>query len=292
MAGLTVALAGATGVLGRLVALRLRDAGHRVRPLHRRPREADAAEAVVGDLTAPESLAHWLDGCDVALHLATALRPGADGHIDWARNDALRDAGTANLLRACAQRGIGRVVLQSVAFVQAPSDDAWCRGDEPLADRQFLHSARRLEQHAAASGLAAVVLRGGLYYGPGTALSQAWAASARAGDWRVPGDGRAFVSLVHVDDMAAAVVAAAAAHPCGSGVIAVVDDAPLRWGELLRGLAATAGAELAPEPAPPSALPSFRVSNAQARLRLGWSPRHATWRDGVAGEPWARAPPA
>lgn len=292
MAGLTVALAGATGVLGRLVALRLRADGHRVRPLVRRPTAAAGADGVVGDLTAPASLTRWLDGCDVALHLATALRPGADGHVDWARNDALRDAGTANLLEACARVGIGRVVLQSVAFVQAPADDAWCRGDEPLAERPFLDSARRLEQHAAGSGLAALVLRGGLYYGPGTALSQAWAASARSGDWRVPGDGRAFVSLVHVDDMAAAVVAAATAQPARTGVIAVVDDAPLRWGRLLRGLAAAAGSAVAPQPGPPSALPSFRVSNAQARLRLGWAPRHASWRDGVAAEPWARAPPA
>lgn len=291
MAGLTVALAGATGVLGRRVATRLRAAGHRVRPLVRQPADAAGLDGFVGDLTAPDSLARWLDGCDVALHLATALRPGADGRIDWARNDALRDLGTAHLLQACARLGVGRVVLQSVAFVQAPSDEAWCRGDEPLADRPFLRSAQRLEQHAAGSGLATGVLRGGLLYGPGTALSQAWAASARADDWRVPGDGRAFVSLVHVDDMAAAVVAATTAQPFVRDVMAIVDDAPLRWGELLRGLAATAGGGLSPAPAPPPTLPSFRVSNAQARLRLGWAPRHASWRDGVAGEPWARAPP-
>lgn len=292
MAGLTVALAGATGVLGRRVAVHLRADGHRVRLLLRRPVDAASSDTFVGDLTAPESLARWLDGCDVALHLATALRPTANGRTDWARNDALRDTGTANLLQACARRGVGRVVLQSVAFVQAPFEDAWCRGDEPLAELPFLRSARILELRAADSGLDAVVLRGGLYYGPGTALSQAWASSAQAGDWRVPGDGLPFVSLVHIDDMAAAVAAATAAPAPGPGVIAVVDDAPLRWSELVRGLAATAGAGISQAPAPPSGLPSFRVSNAQARLRLRWAPRHPSWRDGVADEPWARAPPA
>lgn len=285
MDGLTIALAGGTGVLGRRVAQRLRAARHHVRVLVRRPSETHQ-DSFVGDLSAPDSLAHWLDGCDVALHLATALRPAADGRIDWARNDALRDGGTAHLLQACRQRGVGRVVLQSVAFIAAPFEDAWCRGDEPLADRPFLRSARALERHAADYGPTALVLRGGLYYGPGTALSQAWATSARSGEWRVPGDGLAFVSLIHVDDMAAAIVAATVARPSGSGVIAVVDDAPLRWGELIRGLAATAGARVASASAPESVLPSFRVSNAQARLRLGWAPRHASWRDGVAEEPW------
>lgn len=292
MAGLTVALAGATGVLGRRVAARLHADGHRVRMLMRRPAEAAVADGVVGDLTAPGSLTRWLEGCDVALHLATALRPAADGRIDWDRNDALRDAGTAHLLEACTRVGVGRVVLQSVAFVRAPSANAWCRGDEPLAELPFLRSARVLEQRAAASGLATVVLRGGLFYGPGTALSQGWARSAQSGDWRVPVDGGRFVSLVHVDDMAAAVVAAADARALGTGVIAVVDDTPVRWCELVGGLAALAGAGISRTPAPPPALPSFRVSSAQARRQLGWAPRHPSWRDGAVHEPWARAPPA
>jgi nucleoside-diphosphate-sugar epimerase len=286
-----IALAGATGVLGRRVAARLRAAGHELRLLVRRPPARDP-DAVVGDLADPASLPRWLEDCDVALHLATALRAGPDGQVDWARNDRVRDEGTAHLVQACTAAGVGRLIVQSVAFVRSPGVDAWCRGDEPLAELPFLRSARVLEQRALGGGLAATVLRGGLFYGPDTALSAAWAAAAHDGCWRVPANAENFVSLVHVDDMADAVAAAAggAGGAGGLGVLAVTDDAPLRWSDLIRGLAASGGAGICASGGPPTPLPSFRVSNARARRLLGWAPRHPSWREGVAGERWLRGP--
>ncbi|HYF58620.1 MAG TPA: NAD(P)H-binding protein [Burkholderiaceae bacterium] len=283
-----VAVAGGTGVLGRRAVARLRAAGHAVRTLVRAAPGGRDPDAVVGDLLDPSTLPSWLDGCDVALHLATALRPGPDGRIDWARNDALRTAGTAHLIDACRRAGVPRVLLQGVAFVRAPAADAWCDGDEPLAELPFLRSAREMERLAAEAALEATVLRGGLFYGPGTALDEQWAAAARARRWVVPANADDFVSLVHVDDMAAA-VADAVGRRTGPGVVAVVDDAPVRWGELTTGLARLAGGHPV-QPGPATSLPSFRVSNRCARERLRWRPAHPSWADGTIGARWLPRP--
>jgi nucleoside-diphosphate-sugar epimerase len=91
----------------------------------------------------------------------------------------------------------------------------------------------------------------------------------------VPGDGGRWLSPVHVDDHARAlllVLGLRAADLPGRAFIAC-DDAPLRWKDLYARAAAAAGVE-APACGGPGAMPSFRTSNARLRA-LGWAPRHA-----------------
>ena len=108
-----------------------------------------------------------------------------------------------------------------------------------------------------------------------------WRELARRGELAIPGDGGDFVSLVHVADMAEAVVLAAE-NDSGRFVVDAVDDEPVTYAELFRYIAAAAGA---PEPSPggPAAIPSFRVRNANAKRRLGWAPFYRTYRSGLAG---------
>ena len=276
-------------MIGRKVVQRLEAAGHDLRLLVRQCAPGSSANAIIGDLLQPATLSSWLDGCEIAIHLATALKPGPTGQIDWARNDAVRSSGTANLLEACKRAGVPRVVLQSVAFVASADPESWSAGDEPLADLPFLRSARELESLAAASGLQTTILRGGLFYGPGTALSERWALSARSGVWHVPANADAWLSLIHVDDMASA-VSAAVSIPAAAGVLAIVDGSPVRWGDLQRGLAATCGGRIVTG-APASPLPSFRVSGQRARESLHWKPRYRCWREGLEHEHWWQSPP-
>ncbi|NUR84181.1 MAG: NAD(P)H-binding protein [Nonomuraea sp.] len=91
-------ITGGTGTLGKLVTPRLRDAGHDVRVLTRRPRPAEPhLDYVVGDLTkdTPD-----LTGADVVVHLAG----GAKGD----------EVATANLVRAAQQAGVRHIVYISV----------------------------------------------------------------------------------------------------------------------------------------------------------------------------------
>jgi nucleoside-diphosphate-sugar epimerase len=288
-AAMTVAVLGGNGVYARHLIPRLVAAGHQVRALVRRPEAAGVARACgaevrVADVFDEEGVCEALRGCEVGVHAATSL-PGPSGRGDFQANDELRARGTPSWVRACVRAGVTRVVQQSIAMVHA-AGEAWADEDTdagPVADEtaaRAIAAARQMEACAAGSGLAQLVLRGGLYYGPGTGLDDDWFARARAGKLRLPGDGSAFVSLVHIADMAEATALAIARWPARQALI-ISDGQPVRWRELFGYVAAAVGAE-APPPGGRLGFPSFRVSNARAREALGWAPRYADFRSGLA----------
>ncbi len=288
---LTIAVLGATGVYGRHLVPRLVAAGHRVRALVRNPAAAAAAAACGADMRAADifdaaSLRGGLEGCDVAINLATALpAPGRSGG-DFDLNDRLRREGVPIFLAACADVGVTRVAQQSIAMVHCGGGDAWADEDsffpvstETVAGRAIA-AARDMETIVTASPLDWLILRGALFYGPGTGFDDDWFARARAGKLQLPGDGEDFVSQVHIADMADATVAALARWPSRQALI-IADDEPSRWKDLLGFIAAAAGGP-APPPGGPPRLPSFRVSNRRAREALGWAPRYSNHRVGLA----------
>jgi len=284
-----VAVLGATGVYGRHLVPRLAAAGYRVRALVRRPEAATIAAACGAELARADifdevSLRAGLDGCDVAVNLATAL-PGPTSKGDYAKNDELRREGTPVWVRACRAAGVPRILQQSIAMTHAGGGDAWA--DEttfhPVAGEGVAAAAiaavRAMEATVEAAGLDWLVLRGGLFYGPGTGFDDDWFARARAGKLRLPGDGRDYVSLVHIADMAAATVAAIARWPSRRALI-VADDRPATWRDVLGYVCAVAGVG-PPPPGGRALMPSFRVTNRQARDALSWAPVYADHRAGL-----------
>jgi nucleoside-diphosphate-sugar epimerase len=109
---------------------------------------------------------------------------------------------------------------------------------------------------------------------------------ARYGLFPVLGTGAQFMSLIHVDDAAAAAVAALGVD---SGVYNVVDDGPLRFREYVEVLAVTLG--VAPRLRLPTwvvkaalgevshvVLVSRRLSNRRFRAAAAWKPQAASAR--------------
>jgi len=283
-----VAVLGATGVYGRHLVPRLVAAGYRVRALARRPEAAAyaaacGAEVAAADLFDEESLRKGLAGCDVALNLATAL-PSPRRAGDFAKNDELRRTGTPIFAHACSDAGVARVVQQSIAMVHAGAGDAWADETTPQAleypvAADALAAARAMEATIERSGLDWLILRGGLFYGPGTDFDEDWLARAREGKLRLPGEGEDWVSLLHIADMASATVAALQRWPSRRALI-VADDAPVRWRDLFRYVCAVVGAA-PPQPGGRMLLPSFRVSNRLARELLAWAPLYPDYRAGL-----------
>lgn len=286
----TIGILGANGVYGRHLVPRLCDAGHRVRAIVRRPEAANAAracgtETAVADIFDTESMVSVLSGCDTGINLATSL-PGPSGRGTYEANDALRSKGTINWIEACRRAGVERVLQQSIGMVNASGSDAWsdeqtvydASGDD-VASRAIAASVT-MEGIVTASELDWIVLRGGLFYGPGTGFDDRWHAMAEAGKLRLPGDGNDFVSLVHIADMARATVQTLECWPSQQSII-VADDEPARWRDMLGHVANVAGAA---QPAEGGAIafPSFRLRNAKARETLGWAPSYATYRQGLA----------
>ena len=264
-----IALVGASGVLGRALAPQLVDAGYRVRAIARHPpAAADSIQPVPGDiLNAGEMLAALKD-CSVVIHAATAV-PSPNGGGDWAVNDRIRREGTTNLLTAAAAHGARCYVQQSIAMLSSVSDTRPQTERDPVAGAGVLASAVDMEALVQASPLDWRIIRGGLFFGPGTGREEALLAAAQDPDWAVPGDGSGWLSPVHVDDMAAA-MATVIAQGAPNSIYNAVADTPLTWRSLYDSLAA----KLAIPPAGNGgtfALPSFRVSNAAIK-RIGWTP--------------------
>lgn len=284
----TIAVLGASGVYGRHLTPRLIEAGYTVRALVRRVEAAGVARAYgaevrVADIFDPGSLEAGLAGSDVCINLATSL-PGPSGRGDYAVNDRVRREGVPLLLEACRRAGVARLLQQSIAMVATPGetlvDESHTHrpdGDDPGA--RAIAVTLDMEDAVRASGLDWIILRGGLFYGPGTGFDDDWFARAAAGKLRLPGDGSDFVSLVHIADMAAATVAALRVWPSRETLI-IADDRPARWREVFAHIAVQCDAE------PPTAggragFASFRVSNRKAREVLGWAPRYGDYRSGL-----------
>ncbi len=291
MAATVTAVLGASGVYGRHLVPRLTAAGHRVRALARSPASAAAAAACGADVRAadifdPASLRAGLEGCDVAVNLATSLPSPAKPGGGSDANNRVRREGVPIFLDACAASGVRRVLQQSIAMVHCGGGDDWIDEATPFLAPppgivgEAMSVAREMEATVAKAPLDWLILRGALFYGPGTGFDEDWFARARAGKLRLPDTGDDYVSLVHVADMADATVAALARWPSRRHLI-IADDDPPRWRELFGFVAASVGS---PEPqvGGPARFPSFRVRNARAREALGWSPRFPSYRVGLA----------
>jgi nucleoside-diphosphate-sugar epimerase len=111
-----VLVTGGTGFVGAHSAAALHTAGHAVRLLVRDPAKAARVGAavglpgddvVVGDVTDAASVDRALGGCDAVLHAAASVS------LDRRRAGeivAANTAGARNVLRAAAERGVGRIV--------------------------------------------------------------------------------------------------------------------------------------------------------------------------------------
>jgi nucleoside-diphosphate-sugar epimerase len=196
---------------------------------------------------------------------------------DFAANDQLRIVGTRNLVDAAKAAGVRRMIAQSLAITYAHKAEPATEHD-PLADeapevRETVRGVRTLE--AAVRELPeGVILRYGLFYGPGTWYSKMgpFAEAVRRAE-KIAGKGSS--SFIHVEDAARAAVRAI---DWPSGVFNIVDDDPAPGSEWLPIFADAIGAP--PPPLGESGAYEQGASNKKVRQELGWKPLHPTWREG------------
>jgi uncharacterized protein YbjT (DUF2867 family) len=106
-----IAVAGSTGYIGDLLCRELRERGHDVRALARRPERAQdlkelGCEVRQADVLDPASLGPALEGVEVAYYLVHSMGRGA-GDGDFARRD---HEGAENFAAAAAAAGVRRIV--------------------------------------------------------------------------------------------------------------------------------------------------------------------------------------
>ena len=301
-----VLVAGSTGAIGRPLVKRLVAAGHEtfagtrseqraeeLRKLGATPVVADAldedaVEAAVAT-AAPEAIVNQLTAIPRDLDPRKMQR-------QFEPTNRLRRFGTANLMGAAARHGVRRVVAQSIAFAYRPTGrDLWTETDSLYTDvGEIIRAVAELErQTLETEGVDGIVLRYGFFYGPGTSYAASdgpGAENVRRRRFPIIGNGAGVWSWIHVDDAAAATVAAL--ERGAPGIYNVVDDDPAPLREWLPAYADAIGAKsplrvpklLARLVAGPQAVHYGTglqgASNQKVKQALGWMPEHPSWRQG------------
>jgi nucleoside-diphosphate-sugar epimerase len=303
---MNILVAGATGAIGAPLTRQLLAAGHRVigitkTPANREKLRALGADPLVADAMDRDALLRAVDGmeADAVIHQLTALKNASPRVRPDDPTNALRTQGTANLLAAACVVGARRLITQSLIFGYGygahgtralTEDDPFGRPQGIYTDPLIasLHSAER--QTFEAEGMEGIALRYGLFYGPNT-FSDLFVELMRKRRLAIPRGGGGTVSWVHVDDAAAATVAALERGRPGQAYN-VVDDEPVNWRDFTWTLAEAFGT---PRPfmvprwtlrlvAPYLAFmmtSTLRISNFRAGRELGWTPSVSDYRDGI-----------
>jgi 2-alkyl-3-oxoalkanoate reductase len=297
-----VFVAGASGALGSRLVPQLIEAGHEVIGTHNSPASAQllevlGAEPVRLDLldTRAVHTAVLNSKPDAIVHQATALADFKFGRSldkSFTTTNRLRTEGTDALLAAAREAGVRRFVAQSFApYIYARQGGPVKTEADPIDETpppntgKTFAAIHHLEKATIAFG--GIALRYGGFYG---AANDGLIEPVRKRQFPIVGDGGGIFSWLHLDDGAAATVAAL--EHSGPAIYNIVDDEPAPARDWLPVLADALGAK------PPRHVPTWLArlvagpaavvlatqtrgsSNAKAKRELGWTPRYPSWRDG------------
>jgi 2-alkyl-3-oxoalkanoate reductase len=300
-----VFVAGATGAIGRRLIPQLVARGHQVTASTRGPARLDDLRALGADPVVVDGLDAVAVGEAVArahpdaiVHQMTALagKPDLRNFDKWfSATNRLRTTGTEHLLAAAQAAGVGKFVAQNYTGWSNIREGGPVKTEDDPYDPhpaknqvQSIAGLQFLDREVPAAPLEGIVLRYGNFYGPGG--SESLVEMIRKRRMPIIGSGAGVWSWIHLDDAAAATVAAV--ERGRRGVYNVVDDEPAPVSVWLPDVAQAVGAK------PPLRVPAWLgrlaagevtvrwmtqargASNEKAKRELGWRPTWSTWRDG------------
>jgi 2-alkyl-3-oxoalkanoate reductase len=298
-------IAGATGAIGRPLMAQLLAKGHDVVALTRSPERArtlaeQGVEPAIADVFDADAVKAAISRAqpEVVIEQLTALPKTYTPETMQAAaplNNRIRLEGGANVLAAAQAAGVRRYLRQSIAFWAAPG--AGLADEEtPLAFNASpavadgTHTVAEVEHGLLETpNLEGIVLRYGFFYGFGTwyASDGDVAEQVRQQQFPIIGNGESVWSWIHVEDAAAATVAAV--DQGSPGIYLIADDHPSDVGIWLPAYARSLNAPPPPQVSVEQALrvtdadivyygTQLRgVSNAKAKRELNFQPRPLEW---------------
>jgi nucleoside-diphosphate-sugar epimerase len=296
-----VLVAGATSVPGIPLLRELNARGHDVIGLTSQSANASQIEqqgakpvvANVFDAVATDKIVADIEPEVVVSLLTTLPKRGPMRVKDFEPARKLWGQGAPNLVAAAQRAGVRRIVAESVIFAYGYPSSGPAVFDEtdpnpgppPPGGEAMLEALRGMEQTVLTSGdhsgTEGIVLRYGVFYGPGVPHDELFTRLAKW--WAMPAmTGNGIVSWIHIDDVAK-VTADALDKGRGGQIYNIVDDRPQSFGDYIRELSAKLHRP-PPLPVPrrlfglvaPYGATAFGdtwlpLSNAKAKAELGWT---------------------
>jgi nucleoside-diphosphate-sugar epimerase len=286
---------GATGFVGRITCAELRERGHEVVALVRRPgSEPPGTRGVNGDIASADDgpLREALQEAqpDCVIHLAAEIA----SQRSEAKIEATNVEGTRRLVEAAQAAGSNPKLVFCSTVVTGEAHGELLEPDKPLpVETPYGRSKQAGERIVAESGLPHAIVRPSHVYGPGGWYEEEFVKRLRQpGRFAVIGRGDNWWDVIRVEDVASALVDAAERAPDGA-VYHAADDEPIRYYDFIALTAEALGV------GPPRRIPaavarlaagrhavtavtrSARSSNARLKQELGWKLRFPSAAVGV-----------
>ena len=298
-----VLLIAASGVIGRRALPLLVAQGNQVtaatHPGSKRalPSVGTEVTSMPLDIFDVDAARRLMSGHDAVINLATklptgTLKPFLPGA--WDETNRIRRDASRILTRAAHEAGVPRFIQESFAPIYEDGGSRWIDETCPVRpsryNRAMVDAEHAVEQFGSAANRSGVALRFALFYGDHDPNTDTIIQSVRHGWMPFPGRSDGYLSMVHHQDAASAVVAALTVP---SGVYNVVDDEPLtrrEFGDALAGILAVKPPRLLPEwvakltgSVGEMLSRSLRISNRKLRDASGWTPVYPSAREGWRG---------
>ncbi len=233
---------------------------------------------------------------NVMIHTAPqGFNTFAPHNPDWNEYKHLLTGGTAALVQAAEQAGVGFLVHTSYAFLYGDKHGEWVEESTPLAKGDELFAAAaQAEQRVLHSSVPTCVLRAGYLYGAESTHFIALRDALHSGGSLTLGDNHALANWVHTADLANACVLAAEQQPAGE-IFNIVDNQPAAPGAFADHFAELYGVKHPGRQRMPQLLAqimvpatqrallevSAKAKNDKASAQLGWQPRYPNFQAGL-----------
>jgi nucleoside-diphosphate-sugar epimerase len=220
-----VFVTGSSGFVGQRIVKQLVDDGFKVRALARRAPQKSwgpSVEAVIGDLSKPETYASALSGASAVVHAALT------------EDLSHEPRATSELRELSARAGVQKFVhLSSIVVYGNPPDGDINEETAPIPSSD-LYSRTKLAieetLRSSPAGGQVIVLRLGCVYGPGGGWwTEGLLSQMRRGHLILVNGGTGFANIIHVADVAAIVSVVLKRSTAALEIFNVTDGVPVLW---------------------------------------------------------------
>jgi nucleoside-diphosphate-sugar epimerase len=275
-----IAVTGATGFVGQALCQTLLDQGFQVRALVRNPAKAETlrtrgVKLLVGNFSDTCALTELVTDSDAVIHCAGAVRGATQEDFDKVNVQGLR---------------------QLIQVIQASNPNTRLLCLSSLVAREpalsfYANSKFRAEQvlQTEAQGLQWTAIRPPAVYGPGDKELLPLFQLMAKGFLPVPGSADSRLSIIHINDLVAAIIAWLGQDIPAQGIYTVEDgcEAGYSWRDLGTIIGKLTGLKVTLVPLPGFVLDTFARINSALAKRLGYAPmltpeklrelRHPDW---------------